>query len=415
MVDRSDGAYASLIAGTQVADLPVADGTPPAPHGAVPRNGANPQLPSNNAVWLPAKRAGLEVKPAPYTHRRENEIVVRNRAVAINPLDWLTQSMGDIFFPWIKYPFIVGSDVAGEVVEVGTAVSRFRVGDRVLGHAVGADKKRNSSAEGAFQEHAVLLAHMASPIPDAMAYENAAVVPLALSTAACGLFQKDQLALRHPSAHPEPTGKTLLVWGGSTSLGSNAIQLAVAAGYEVIATASPKDFGYVKRLGATQVFDYRSRTAVKDIIKALNGRMIAGAFAVGVGSAEACIDIVGSCKGDKVVSMATPPVSFEKAPRGRRRALWLVPALARLAASNVSMTLRSRMRGVRTKFIFGTTLFDNEVGPMIYADFLPSALADGRYVAAPDPLVVGRGLDQIPAALEAQKKGVSAKKLVVAP
>ena len=389
------------------------DETPTALHGASPRNGASPQLPSNNAVWLPAKRAELEIKPAPYTSPRENEIVVKNRAVAINAIDWLTQSMGDIFFPWTKYPFIVGSDVAGEVVEVGTAVSRFKVGDRVLGHAVGADKKRNSSAEGAFQEYTVLLAHMASPIPDAMAYENAAVLPLTLSTAACGLFQKDQLALRHPSAHPEPTGKTLLVWGGSTSLGSNAIQLAVAAGYEVIATASPKNFDYVKGLGATQVFDYKSRTVVKDIIKAFNGRMIAGALAVGVGSTRPCLDIVHACKGDKFVSIATAPVSFDKAPKGRRRTLWLVPTMARMIASTAAMTIKSRARGVRTKFIFGTTLFDNEVGPMIYADFLPSALADGRYVAAPDPLVVGRGLDQIPAALEAQKKGVSAKKLVV--
>jgi len=236
---------------------------------------------------------------------------------------------------------------------------------------------------------------------------------LTLSTAACGLFQKDQLALRHPSAHPEPTGKTLLVWGGSTSLGSNAIQLAVAAGYEVIATASPKNFDYVRGLGATQVFDYKSRTVVKDIIKAFNGRMIAGALAVGVESTRPCLDIVHACKGDKFVSIATVPVSFDKAPNGRRRTLWLVPIMARMIASTAAMTIKSRARGVRTKFIFGTNLFDNEVGPMIYADFLPSALADGRYVAAPDPLVVGRGLDQIPAALEAQKKGVSAKKLVV--
>ncbi len=382
--------------------------------GAPLHNVPGAQSPSNSAVWLPAKRAGLEVRPAPYTPPRENEIVVKNRVVAINPLDWLTQSMGDIFFPWIKYPFIAGSDVAGEVVEVGTAVSRFRVGDRVLGHAVGADKKRNSSAEGAFQEYTVLLAHMASPIPDAMAYENAAVLPLTLSTAACGLFQKDQLALQHPSAHPEPKGKTLIVWGGSTSLGSNAIQLAVAAGYEVIATASPKNFDYVKRLGAAQVFDYRSRTAVRDIIKALDRRLIAGALAIGVGSTGACLDIVHACKGNKFVSIATAPVPFDKAPNGRRRTLWLIPTMARMIAATAGMTIKAKTRGIRTKFIFGTTLFDNEVGPMIYAEFLPSALADGRYVAAPDPLVVGRRLDQIPAALEAQKKGVSAKKLVVA-
>lgn len=110
-----------------------------------------------------------------------------------------------------------------------------------------------------------------------MAYEDAAVLPLALSTAACGLFQKDQLGLEYPSATAKPTGKTLLVWGGSTSVGSNAIQLAVAAGYDVIATASPRNFDYVKGLGAGQVFDYNSSTVVADIVAALHGRTIAGA------------------------------------------------------------------------------------------------------------------------------------------
>jgi len=222
-------------------------------------------MPSNKAVWLPAKRAEFEIKSAPYTAPRENEIVDRNRAVAMNAIDWMTQSMGDICFPWTKYPFVVGSHVAGEVVQVGSGVTRFKKGDRVLGHAVGADKKRNSAAEGAFQEYTILLAHMASPIPDDMAYENAVVLPLTLSTAACGLFE-----------------------GGSTSLGSNAIQLAVAAGYEVITTASPKNFGYVRKLGAAHVFDYRSRTAVEDIVKAIGGGSNAGALAIGAGSIDAC-------------------------------------------------------------------------------------------------------------------------------
>lgn len=371
-------------------------------------------MPSNNAVWLQAKHAGLEIKPASYPTPRENEIVVKNSAVAINPLDWLTQSMGGVMLPWIKYPFVLGSDVAGQVVEVGTAVSRFKVGDRVLGHAVGGDKKRNNSAEGGFQEFTVLLGHMAAPIPSAMAYENAVVLPLGLSTAACGLFEKDQLALQHPSAGAHSTGKTLLVWGGSTSVGSNAIQLAVAAGYEVITTASPKNFDYVRKLGATEAFDYKSRTVIADVIKALKGRTIAGAFAIGIGSAEACLDIVHACKGNKVIVMTTPSVSFDKAPIGGSRTAWLVPTMARLIWSNVSLMTKAKMMGVKTKYIFGSTLFDNEVGPMIYVDFLPAALGEGRYVAAPDPQVVGRGLNKIPAALEAQKRGVSAKKLVVA-
>lgn len=140
---------------------------------------------------------------------------------------------------------------------------------------------------------------------------------------------------------------------------------------------------------------------------------IAGALAIGLGSTEACLDVVRACQGDKVVSIASTPVSFDQAPMGRGRTLWLVPTMARMIAATVAMTVKAKMRGIRTKFIFGTTLFDNEVGPMIYADFLPNALADGRYVAAPAPLVVGRGLDKIPAALAVQKKGVSAQKLVV--
>jgi NADPH:quinone reductase-like Zn-dependent oxidoreductase len=119
-------------------------------------------------------------------------------------------------------------------------------------------------------------------------FRNAVVLPLTLSTAACGLFEKDQLALQHPSAKPKATGQTLVVWGGSTSLGSNAIQLAVAAGYEVITTASPKNFGYVRKLGAAHVFDYRSRTAVEDIVKAIGGGSNAGALAIGAGSIDAC-------------------------------------------------------------------------------------------------------------------------------
>lgn len=169
--------------------------------------------------------------------------------MAINPLDWILQVAGTIICPWIRYPFVIGSDVAGDVVEIGGAVTRFSVGDRVLAHAVGSDKDSNSSARGAFQTYTVVLERMTAPIPDAMAYVNAAVLPLALYTAASGLFQKDQLGLEHPSANPTPTGRTLLAWGGSTSVGSNAIQLAVAAGYDVIATASPRNFGYVTTLG----------------------------------------------------------------------------------------------------------------------------------------------------------------------
>lgn len=362
-------------------------------------------MPTNTAAWLGSRHARLEVRPAPYTPPRAHEIVVKNHAVAINPVDWIIQVAGNVAYRWIKHPFVLGVDLAGEVVEVGEAVTRFRVGDRVLGHAVGTDKDRNTSAEGAFQAYTVLLAHMAAPIPPTMSYEHAAVLPLGLSTAACGLFQKDHLALRYPSATPAPTGETLLVWGGSTSVGSNAIQLAVAAGYEVITTASPRNFDYVKRLGASQYFDYNSTTVVNDIIAAFRGKTLAGALAIGAGSAEPCADIVRACTGNRFISMASPSVSFDRGMSIR--------LLLRLVSSSVSLQVKCRARRIRTKFIFGSTLKENEVGTLIYEDFLPQALADGRYLAAPDPQVVGRGLECIQTGFDAQMKGVSARKVVV--
>ena len=90
-------------------------------------------MPTNTAAWIGAKQAKLEVRSAPYTPPRDNEIVIKNHAVAVNPIDWIIQVAGNLLYTWVKYPFVLGSDLAGEVVEVGNAVTRFKVGDRILG------------------------------------------------------------------------------------------------------------------------------------------------------------------------------------------------------------------------------------------------------------------------------------------
>lgn len=156
---------------------------------------------------------------------------MENHAVAINPVDWFKQYVGNLLLSWIEYPFVLGGDLGGEIVEVGKGVTRFQVGDRVLGHALGMDGERNRSSEGAFQQYTVIRDNMAASIPESLSCENACVLPLTLSTAATGLFQKDCLALKYPSVPPKPNGEALLVWAGSSSVGSNAIQLATAAGY----------------------------------------------------------------------------------------------------------------------------------------------------------------------------------------
>ena len=363
-------------------------------------------MPSNRAAYLTGPRVyPFQVKDALYTAPKANELVVKVAAVAINPVDYMKPQMGDLLMFWMAYPAVMGSDVAGLVTEVGRQVTRFKVGDRVVGHALSQHKGRSSSSEGGFQHYTVLLDYMSSGIPDSMSFERACVIPLGLSTAACALFQKDQLKLELPNRpNRKSTSKTVLVWGGSTSVGTNAIQLAVAAGYEVVTTASPRNFDYCRELGAKHVFDYSSPTVVKDIVAAVKAKQCAGAISMGAGSAEACMSVLSQVRGNKHIAMATFPLP-EKYTLPRVAAN-MIPFMIRMYA-------RGTVNGVRFGFLFGTSLVDNGVGSSMYQDYLPVALADGSFVPKPDPMIVGKGLEKVQEACDIQQRGVSARKVVV--
>lgn len=281
----------------------------------------------------------------------------------------------------MDYPTILGQDVAGVVHSVGPNFSRFKPGDRVVGHAVGMATKRDQ--DNAFQAYTILQSHMASQFPDHI-FESAAVVPLGLSTASCGLFQDSHLNLQLPTEpRQKPTGSTLLVWGGASSVGSNAIQLAVAAGYRVVTTASAKNFEYVKRLGATEGFDYHSPNIVDELVHALKGNTIAGAMdCVGFSATTLTADVLSKLEGCKFIA-------------------------------SVKGFSGELPKNVTVKSVFGTTLKDNHVGKAIYVDFLPNALAAGTFVPAPNPMVAGKGLGSVQEAVDLQAKGVSAQKVVV--
>ena len=117
----------------------------------------NSPIPHNEAAWLISEHGLLEVKEAPYTEPRAGEILVRNHAVAANPVDWMIPYFGKRLFSWIKCPFILGSDLAGKVVAVGSGITHVKVGDRVLAMAAGSAKQRNRAAEGAFQTYSIVL------------------------------------------------------------------------------------------------------------------------------------------------------------------------------------------------------------------------------------------------------------------
>lgn len=91
----------------------------------------SPRMASGNqAAWLVGKGKPFEVRPADMPKPGADEVVVRNRAIAINPVDWKIQD-GE-FLDQLELPFIMGTDVAGEIYEVGGAVTKFKKGDRVL-------------------------------------------------------------------------------------------------------------------------------------------------------------------------------------------------------------------------------------------------------------------------------------------
>lgn len=339
---------------------------------------------SNSAAWQnEAKTRPFEVKSAPQWTPGENEILVRNHAVAINPIDGILQALAP--YP-LKYPAVLGQDVAGEVVAVGPNVTSFKPGARVLGHAVGMATQRIQDC--GFQLYTTIPTNMASEIPASVSFEQAVVVPLGLSTASCGLFQEPFLNMQLPTEPAQAqTGKAVLIYGGASSVGSNAIQLAAAAGYKVFATASTKNFEYVKQLGASQVFDSYAPSIKDDLVKAFEGVQVVGALdCIGATGWDVCTNVLARLPSEHTTKfVATTKRGFPEPPEG------------------VSMTN-----------IFGTTIKDNKVGTAVYNEYLPKAMTKGTFVPSPEPMVVGNGLESVQAAVDLYRKGgISAKKVVV--
>jgi NADPH:quinone reductase-like Zn-dependent oxidoreductase len=333
----------------------------------------------------------LHLGDAPVPEPGPGEIVVAGRALAVNPIDAMGGLLRRVALPWLRYPAVLGSDVAGEVVAVGPGVSSVAPGDRVVAYAVGVERSRNDPAEGAFRTRVKVLASLTAPIPPSMSFEEACVLPLALTTAAAGLFEPDQLALALPSATPSPRNETLLVLGGATSVGMNAVQLARNAGYAVVATASARNADLLRDLGVDAVVDYHDGDVVEQLARILRDRPLAGTIAVAAGSLGLAIAVnrVAGVTGSGRIASAHPT------PDTRIRG-----ALA-------------RRRGLHVSAIWGGSPKDSDLGGAIWNGFLPDALADGRYRPAPAATVVGTGLEAVPVALDRLREGASAEKFVV--
>lgn len=184
-----------------------------------------------------AVKFGDQPQPALAT----TEVLVKIHAASINPLD-LRVLHGDfkLLLPF-KLPLILGSDMAGSVVAVGSAVSGFKVGDEVYA-------KADDSWAGTFAEYIVIKPAALALKPKSLSMQEAAALPLVALTAWQALVQIAQLQ----------RGQKLLVHAGSGGVGSIAIQLAKHLGATVATTTSSSNAEWVKALGADVVIDYKS-------------------------------------------------------------------------------------------------------------------------------------------------------------
>jgi NADPH:quinone reductase-like Zn-dependent oxidoreductase len=214
--------------------------------------------------------------------------------------------MQDAPYLSLNYPMIFGTDVSGKIVQIGTKITKFKIGQRVIGHCD--SLLTGKAANAGFQLYSTCRELLVSAVPDSVPLANAAVLPLSVDTAAAGLFQN--LGLPLPSLSPKPTGRTILIWGGSSSVGSSAIQLAVATGVRVITTASKSNFDYVKSLGAYEVYDHSSTEAIHHVKKVLKAGDYVFDCIGTLDTQEACAEILSAIGGGILPIVLWPEGNF---------------------------------------------------------------------------------------------------------
>lgn len=247
--------------------------------------------------------------------------------------------------------------------------------------------------DGAFALFTVVLANKAAILPNGISFTDGAVVPFALEAAICTLSLKTPgtalpgvstpaLGLPIPTVgSPTPMNKVLVIYGGSSSIGSMTTQFAKAIGINVFAIAGNHNFEFCKQCGAAEVFDRNDSSIVAKVVEAIaksNNEFIGIFDAIGTpGTYDNDLAILAKLGGGYLASVHPPPAN--------------VPS------------------DVKAGMIFAV----NDIATPVWRDYVTIALENGQLQCLPPPTIVGSGLDSIQDALRMSKKGISATKLVV--
>ncbi len=185
-----------------------------------------------------------------------SHIKVKLAGAGVNPIDTKIRRNG-VFYDK-PLPAVLGCDGAGTVVEIGDAVTRFNVGDKVWYCHGGLGRE-----QGNYAEYNVLDERWASLMPATLSFTEAAVLPLVLITAWNGLYDKGNLQ----------KGQTALIHAGAGGVGHVAIQLAKIKGAKVITTVNnDAKADFVKELGADEIILYSREDVVNSVLDLTDGK-----------------------------------------------------------------------------------------------------------------------------------------------
>jgi NADPH2:quinone reductase len=205
-----------------------------------------------------------------------NDVLVKIIASAVNPVDAKIRASG--YWGKSDLPIILGYDAAGIIEEVGAGVANFKIGDEVY-----YTPKLMDNPLGTYAEYNSVEASIISLKPKNLSFEEAAAIPLAGGTAW-------EAVIRRLKIMP---GETILIHGAAGGVGSFAVQFAKAAGAKIIATASQKNHGVLKGLGADVLIDYHEQDAAKTALAETDGKGVDAAFDI---------------QGDDIVSRCLPGI-----------------------------------------------------------------------------------------------------------
>jgi NADPH:quinone reductase-like Zn-dependent oxidoreductase len=253
----------------------------------------------------------------------QDDILVEVHAAGVNPLDGkIRDGAFKAFIPY-RSPFILGHDVAGIVIEIGSNVRRFKLGDEVYA-------RPRDGRIGTFAERIAIDQADVALKPGTLSMEEAASIPLVALTAWQALVERAALE----------QGQKILIHAGSGGVGTIAIQLAKHLGATVATTTSAANVDLVKRLGADIVIDYRSQ----EFEKLLSG------YDVVLNSLDSTtlrksLDVLK--RGGKLISISGPPDPEFAQAQGLN---WLLRQVMRLLSFGIRR--RAAARGVHYSFLF---------------------------------------------------------------